>query len=78
MQRSRAPKVPKTDKNRILGYYVRDDGELMLEIRPGEFVNETAARRGFVEPNVLSDIHRIKGRLQGLRRRQAKSKKPRY
>jgi hypothetical protein len=56
--------VPNKDKERVHGYYLRDDGELMIELRPGQFVSETAAHLGFVHPNVLADIGRIKGRLQ--------------
>ena len=55
----------------VQGYYLRDHGELMIEMQPGEFVSETAARLGLVHPNLLADIQRIKGRLQRLA-----SKKP--
>ena len=54
----------------VYGYYLRDDGELIIEVKPGEFVSESAARRGLVHPNVLADIHRIKGRLRRPPRRQ--------
>jgi hypothetical protein len=69
--------VAKEQKNRAYGYYLRDDGELMIEVQPGEFVSETAARRGFVHPNVLADIHRIKGRLRRGPRKQLANPKPR-
>jgi hypothetical protein len=39
----------------------------MIEMKPGEFVSESAAR--LVHPNVLADVHRIKGRLRRLPRR---------
>ena len=29
------------------GYYLRDDGELMIEMQPGEFVSETARAVGW-------------------------------
>lgn len=32
-----------------------DDGEQMLELRPGQFVSETVAHFGFVHPYVLAD-----------------------
>ena len=53
------------------------DGELMIEMQPGEFVNETAVRRGLVHSNVLTDIHRIKGRLRRTPQRLPKNPKPR-
>lgn len=59
------------------GYYLRDDGELMIEMQPGEFVSETAARCGLVPPSVLTDIHRIKGRLRRTPRQLPKNPKPR-
>jgi len=40
----------KKEKEQIFGSYLRRDGELMIEVRPGEFVGETAARRGLVRP----------------------------
>jgi hypothetical protein len=55
--------MPKQAK-RVSRYYLRDDGQLMVEVQPGEFVSETAARLGLVHPNMLADIQRIKGRLQ--------------
>jgi hypothetical protein len=55
--------VPKPAK-RVYDYYLRDHGQLMIEVQPGEFVSETAARLGLVHPNVLADIQRIKVRLQ--------------
>ena len=48
----------------VLDYYLRDDGELMIEVQPGEFVSESAAQRGLVHPNVLADIARIKAVLK--------------
>lgn len=62
--------MPKQAK-RVSRYYLRDDGQLMVEVQPGEFVSETAARLGLVHPNLLADIQRIRGRLQRLA-----SKKP--
>jgi hypothetical protein len=56
--------VTNEQRKRVYGYYLRDDGELMIEVQPGEFVSEAAARSGLVHPNVLADIHRIKGRLR--------------
>jgi hypothetical protein len=56
--------VSKEQAKRVYSYYLRDDGELMIEVQPREFVSETAARLGFVHPNVLADIQRIKDRLQ--------------
>jgi hypothetical protein len=55
----------------VQGYYLRDHGELMIEMQPGEFVSETAVRCGLVHPNVLADIHRIKGRLRRTPQRRA-------
>jgi hypothetical protein len=42
----------------------RDDGQLMIEVQPGQFVSETGARLGLFHPNLLAHIQRIKGRLQ--------------
>ena len=55
--------MPKQAK-RVSAYYLRDDGQLMIEVQPGQFVSETAARLGLFHPNLLADIQRIKGRLQ--------------
>ena len=55
--------MPKQAK-RVSAYYFRDDGQLMIEVQPGQFVSETAARLGLFHPNLLADIQRIKGRLQ--------------
>jgi hypothetical protein len=67
----------KEQAKRVQGYYLRDDVELMIEMQPGEFVSETAVRRGLVQPSVLTDIHRIKGRLRRTPRRLPKNPKPR-
>jgi transposase-like protein len=48
----------------VSAYYLRDDGQLMIEVQPGQFVSETAAQLGLFHPNLLADIQRIKGRLQ--------------
>jgi hypothetical protein len=69
--------MPREQAKRVYGYYLRDDGELMIEVKPGEFVGETAARLGFVHPNLLADIERIKGRLGQPPRRRIKNPKPR-
>ena len=55
--------MPKQAK-RVSAYYLRDDGQLMIEVQPGQFVSETAARLGLFHPNLLTDIQRIKDRLQ--------------
>jgi hypothetical protein len=55
--------VPKQPK-RMVNCYLRDDGELMIEVQPGEFVSETAAQRGLVDPSVLTNIASVKGRLK--------------
>ena len=60
--------MPKEENRRVHGCYLRDDGELMIEVQPGEFVSELAARRGLVHPNILVDIHRIKVGCGGRRR----------
>ena len=44
--------------------YFREDGMLMIEVRPREFISETAARLGLVHPNFLSKIDRIKSKLK--------------
>jgi hypothetical protein len=69
--------VSKEQAKRVNAYYLRDDGELMVAVKPGEFVSETAARLGFVHPNLLADIERIKGRLGQPLRRHIKNPKPR-
>lgn len=63
--------MPK-DRKRILSYYLRDDGELMLEVRPGEFVSEAAARQGLVHASQLADVPHIKGRLATAKRADLK------
>jgi hypothetical protein len=60
--------VPNREPDRVYGYYLRDDGELMIEVKRGEFVSETAVRCGLVHPNALVQIDRIKARLQRLPR----------
>jgi hypothetical protein len=70
--------VPKEQTKRVHSYYIRDDGELMVEVKPGEFVSETAACLGFVHPNLLADVERIKGRLGRPPRRQLANPKPRH
>jgi hypothetical protein len=69
--------VKKEHTERVQGYYLRDDGELMIEMQPGEFVSETAVRRGLVQSSVLTDIHRIKNRLRRTPLRLPKNPKPR-
>ena len=64
--------MPRNSTKQALGYYLRDDGELMLEMRPGEFISETAARRGFAHPKLLTEVHRIKGRLSLTKRANPK------
>jgi hypothetical protein len=49
---------------KLSNYYVRDDGVLMIEVRPGQFVSETAARSGLVLSKVIEDIERIKSTLK--------------
>lgn len=66
--------VQRRKQDHVYGYYLRDDDELMIEIKPGEFVSETAARRGLAHPNALVQIDRIKGRLRRGPRRQLSSK----
>ncbi|MGH9806042.1 MAG: hypothetical protein ACRD9W_02050, partial [Terriglobia bacterium] len=60
--------VPRREPDHVYGYYLRDDGELMIEVKPGEFVTETAARSGLLPSSILTDISRIKGRLGRLPR----------
>jgi hypothetical protein len=64
--------VQKPSTKHVLRYYLRDDGELMLEIRPGEFISETAARQGLAHPKLLAEVHRIKGRLSRAKRANPK------
>ena len=46
-------------------YYLRDDGELMVEMRPGQFISKAAAvRLGLVGANVLEDIERTMGKKE--------------
>ena len=52
--------------------YVREDGMLMIEIRPREFISETAARLGLVHPNFLAKIDRIKGNVKRRAGRKAR------
>ena len=56
-------------------FYVRDDGELMVEVRPGQFVNKaTALRLGLVGASMLDDIERTL-RKNGPPHKGAKSKR---
>jgi hypothetical protein len=64
--------VQRSSTKQVLRYYLRDDGELMLEMRPGEFISETAARRGLAHPQLLAEVHRIKGRLGRAKRANPK------
>jgi hypothetical protein len=66
----------KEQTKRVQDRYFRDDGELMIEMQPGEFVSETAVRRGLVHPIVLNDVPRIKGRLRPTPRRLPTNPKP--
>jgi hypothetical protein len=65
--------VRKEQTKRIQHRYFRDDGELMIEMQPGEFVSETAVRRGLVQTNAPADPHRVKGRLRRTSRRVPKT-----
>ncbi len=65
--------MQRREQDHVYGYYIRDDGELMIEIKRGEFVSETAARRGLAHPNVLVQIDRVKGRLRRGPRKQLSS-----
>ena len=67
--------MPKQAKQ-VSSYYLRDDGQLMVEIRPGEFVSETAARLGLVHPNLLADIQRIKDRLYRPAAKKPSNRRP--
>jgi hypothetical protein len=55
--------VSKADP-KLPNYYVRDDGVLMIELQPGRFISETAARSGLVHSKVIEDIQRIKSTLK--------------
>jgi len=52
--------------------YLREDGVLMIEVRPREFISETAARLGLVHPNFLAKIDRIKGNAKRSAGRKAR------
>jgi hypothetical protein len=49
-----------TQPKQMSNCYLRPDGALMIEVQPGEFVSETAAQRGLVDPRVLTNIARVK------------------
>lgn len=53
-----------TQPKQMSNCYLRPDGALMIEVQPGEFVSETAAQRGLVDPRVLTNIAHVKGRLK--------------
>jgi hypothetical protein len=56
-------------------FYVRDDGELMVEMRPGQFINKAAALRlGLVSASVLEDIERTLGKMKRPASERTKSK----
>jgi hypothetical protein len=47
-------------------YYLRDDGVLMVEMRPGQFINKaTAVQLGLVRASVLEDIERTMDKMKG-------------
>ena len=60
--------MQRSSTKQVLRYYLRDDGELRL----GEFISETAARRGLAHPQLLAEVHRIKGRLGRAKRANPK------
>lgn len=46
-------------------YYLRDDGVLMVEMRPGQFINkEAAVRLGLIGASVLEDIDRTMRKMK--------------
>jgi len=60
--------VSKADP-KLPNYYVSDDGVLMIELQPGRFISETAARSGLVHSKVivLQEIWREVPDLKPLR-----------
>ena len=59
-------------------YYVRDDGQLMVEMRPGQFISKAAAvRLGLVGASVLEDIERTMAKPKWPSApKRAKAKRP--
>jgi hypothetical protein len=53
--------VSKADPRLANSYYLRDDGVLMIQARPGHFINETVAAGFGLVP---ADIERIRGELE--------------
>ena len=56
--------MSKAQAKLVNSYYMRDDGALMIEVAPGQFISETAARLGLVHPNMRADIERIRSKLK--------------
>jgi hypothetical protein len=63
---------------KLSNYYIRDDGKLMIEVQPGEFVSEAAARSGLVHSKVISDIERIKNAIKHVSKKKPGKVKKRY
>jgi hypothetical protein len=59
-------------------HYIRDDGAVMVEVRPGQFINEAAAiSLGLVQPDV-EDPRPIKPKTRLLRRKKTSNAKGRH
>ena len=54
--------MPKQAK-RVSAYYLRDDGQLMIEVQPGQFVSETAARLGIISSSEPASGYSARRRL---------------
>jgi hypothetical protein len=65
-------------RQKSANHYIRDDGAVMVEVRPGQFINEAAAiGLGLVQPYVEDPGH-IKPKNKLLRRKKTSNAKGRH